>query len=76
MKKTTTQAFKDMIQTHGIHDVLELSSGEVEDIRKKINNHALTNPLKWGLSQDFMSRWLERAGYIRISETLWESQEL
>ena len=75
IKKTTIQAFKEMIQTRGIHNALEISNGEVEEVRKKINNHALSNPLKWGLSKDLMDGWLRKVGYIKITETLWESEK-
>lgn len=75
MKKTTIQAFKEMIQTRGIHDALEISSAEVDEVRKKINNHALSNPLKWGLSKDLMHSWLDKVGYIKLTETLWESEK-
>ena len=75
MKQTTHQAFKSMINIRGIHNELDVSSSTVRGVRKKINDHALDDPLKWGISLDLMHAWLEKAGYNKISETLWKRGE-
>lgn len=51
MAQTTLRAFKQMMATPDIHDQLEISRSEVLEIRKKINEHALGNPEKWGITQ-------------------------
>jgi len=45
-------------------------------MQKKINEHALDNPTKWGITEELMHKWLEKVGYEKISKTLWEDSEI
>jgi len=72
MIQTTLQSFRQLITTATIHEKLEVDKNEVLEIQKKINEHALDDPERWGITKELMHGWLKKAGYKKISETLWE----
>lgn len=67
MKKSTKQAFTDLINQRGIHQQLGVSDSTVRDWRKKIRDGT------GGITIDKMEELLQRAGFKKIQETLWSS---
>jgi len=75
MIQTTLQSFRQLMATRDIHKELDVEKDEVLKIQKKINEHALDDPERWGITKELMHGWLKKAGYKKISETLWEEND-
>jgi hypothetical protein len=69
-RTTTPSAFKEMINIRSVHRFLEIPSATVRFFRKKVNSS--DDWQQWGITLNKMEELLNKAGYRKVQETLWE----